>query len=108
MNEHEVYELAKKHICKEIESVLDQIEKNGAMSDKDLERLDKLYHTKKDLLATHGMEHPDEYYDGSMSGRRGRGADGRYVSMDYDPRSYAGGYSQYYPRENPGWRGPNW
>lgn len=34
-------------------------------------------------------------YEGGQSGRRGRGADGRYVSMDGD-ESYAEGYSRGY------------
>lgn len=98
MNEHDIHETALKHVCKEIEDTLEKIAKGG-MTDQLLDRLDKLYHTKKDILATWGMEHPEEYYEGSsgnMSGARGRSPmTGHYVSRDSDyTEGYSRGYSE--------------
>lgn len=95
MNEYEIYENSLKHVCKEIEEVLDKIMKSG-MTDQLLDRFDKLYHTKKDILSSWAMEHPEEY-EGGSSGMRGRSPmTGRYVSRDrgsYDD-GYNSGYSQ--------------
>lgn len=93
MNEFDIHETILKHVCKEISMIADQIQKTGTMSDKDLERLDKLYHTKKDMLACYGMEHPEEFEDG-LSGSRGRAANGRYISRDAG--SYERGYNSGY------------
>lgn len=100
MTEYEVHEIIKGQVCKEIEIIAEKIKKTGTMTEIDLEKLDKLYHTKKDLLATHGMENPEEYEgfsgEGDMSGRRGRSSvTGRFVSRD-GGQSYAEGYSQGY------------
>lgn len=100
MTEYEVHDIIKGQVCKEIEMIADKIKKTGTMTEADLEKLDKLYHTKKDLLATYGMEHPEEYEEhsgeGNMSGRRERSmVTGRYVSRD-GGQSYAEGYSQGY------------
>lgn len=101
MNEYEIHETALKRVCKEIEETLDKIEKSG-MSDQSLERLDKLYHTKKDILSTWAMEHPEEFYEenqGNMSGARGRSPiTGRYVSREggNSNSSYENGYSRGY------------
>ena len=100
MNEHDAYEVIKNQLCKEIEEIAEKVKKTGTMSESDLDKLDKLYHTKKDLLATHGMEHPEEYEEyyneGSLSGRRGRSSvTRRFVSRD-GGQSYAEGYSQGY------------
>lgn len=99
MNEYEIHEALLKHVCKEISMIAEQIQKSGTMSDKDLERLDKLYHTKKSMLACWGMEHPEEYDMSGMSGYRGRAANGRYVSRDnkYE-EGYNSGYEQGYSR----------
>ena len=94
MTDQEVHEIIKNQVCKEIEEIADKIKKNGTMSDVDLEKLDKLYHTKKDLLASHGMDYPEEYYPEGMSGARGRAANGQYMSRAQ--RSYADGYNRGY------------
>lgn len=94
MNERDIHEIVLKHVCKEIELIADQIHKNGTMSDKDLDRLDKLYHTKKDMLTCLAME--EEYPEGGMSGYRGRSpSTGRYVSRESN-NSYEEGYSKGY------------
>ena len=96
MNEYEVYEANLNQVCKEIKTLTEQIQKNGTASEQDYKRLDLLYHLKKDILACHGMEHPEEFEEGS-SGMRGRSPmTGRYVSRDqgsYD-NGYNNGYSQ--------------
>ena len=90
MNEYDVHDLVKKHVCKEIEMIAEQMQKSGTMSEKDLERLDMLYHLKKDLLATHGMEHPEEYE--GTSAQRGRTHTGTDGSNDYTD-GYSRGYA---------------
>lgn len=99
MNDYELHELVMSQVCREISTIAEQMKKSGTMSSQDLERLDKLYHLKKDLLATHGMEHPEEYEQGlsgdNMSGVRGRSPmTGRYVSREGN--SYAQGYNSGY------------
>jgi len=94
MNEHEIYDVIFKHVCKEISMIADQIQKTGTMSEKDLDRLDKLYHTKKDMLTAKAMSDAEEYENGS-SGARGRSPmTGRYISREEG--SYADGYSRGY------------
>ena len=94
MNEYELHETALKQVCKEIEDTVEKISKSG-MNEQLLDRLDKLYHTKKSMLATCGMEHPEEYYEGN-SGMRGRSpSTGRYVSRE-GGQSYTDGYSRGY------------
>ena len=84
MNEYDIDETALKQVCNEIKDTIEKISKSG-MNDQLLDRLDKLYHTKKDILTCHGMEHPDEYYKGSS---------GRYMSRDNG--TYSDGYSRGY------------
>lgn len=112
MNDYEVYEIILKQVCKEISDIAESIDKNGNVSEQELKRLDILYHLKKDLLATWGMEHPEEYYEGN-SGMRGRSpSTGRYVSRDTSyTEGYSKGYSEamnqannnsgHYPMQNP-------
>lgn len=103
MNEHEAYEIIKKQLCKEIVEIAENIQKNNTMSVSELEKIDKIYHAKKSMLTAKAMEEAEEYeepdgYSGARmtySGRRGRGADGRYVSRD-SGESYAEGYDRGY------------
>lgn len=94
MTEYEVYEVHKNQVCKELEMLADKFKKSGAMTESDLDKIEKLWRTKKNMLAARGMEHPEEYdetsNEGNMSGRRMR-----YVSRD-SGQSYAEGYSQGY------------
>ena len=93
MNDHDIHELIMKHVCKEISMIADKLQKNGNMTDTDLERLDKLYHVKKDMLTAQAMVDA-ESYDNGMSGMRGRSpSTGRYVSRE---GSYEEGYSKGY------------
>lgn len=103
MNEHEAYEIIMKHLCKEMVQMAEQIQHNNTMSVQDLEKIDKLAHAKKSMLTAKAMEEAEEYEsEGGVSGtrmtysgRRGRGADGRYVSRDAG-ESYADGYDRGY------------
>ena len=96
MTEYEVFETHKNQICKELEILADKFKKTGTMSEGDLDKVEKLWRTKKNMLAARGMEHPEDYeessmpQEGNMSGRRMR-----YVSRD-SGQSYAEGYSRGY------------
>lgn len=82
MNEHEVFEVLKKQLCREISQITEQVQKNQAMSSSDLEKLDKMFHLKKSLLTCKAMEDAEERtYD-----RRGM--------SESQNQSYADGYSQ--------------
>ncbi len=93
MNEKDIHDMIMKHVCKEISMIAEKVQKNGTMTDTDLERLDKLYHVKKDMLTAQAMVE-SESYENNMSGMRGRSpSTGRYVSRD---GSYEDGYSRGY------------
>ena len=96
MNEHEIHDMLMKHICREIQTIAENIQKSGTMSEKDLERLDMLYHTKKDMLTAKAMMDADEYE--GVSGTRGRSPmTGRYMSREGYPPEPMHGNSGHYP-----------
>ena len=102
------HELLEQKLCKEIELIESKYQNNaGEMSIQDVEKLDKLYHTLKSMATYNAMKEAEDYGEGNMSGRRGRGADGRYVSYSdgYD-RGYSEGMRQsgHYPPMYP----PRW
>lgn len=97
------HELLERKLCKEIE-IIESKYMNGAaeMTVQDIEKLDKIYHTLKSMATYNAMKEAEEYEQEGVSGarmtysgRRGRGADGRYVSRDTG-ESYADGYSRGY------------
>ena len=99
MDKWEAYEVVEKHLCKEIDQLAEQIQKNGTMSVQDLEKLDKMFHLKKSMLTAKAMEEAEEYSgdyypnQNGNSGYRGHGANGRYVSrMSGD--NYTDGYNR--------------
>lgn len=109
MDEFEAFEIIKKQLCKEAIQIAEQIQKNNTMSTQDLDKLDKIYHTKKNMFkAIEEEEKFGEISDSPIipsvsgtnqngngnSGYRGRAANGRYVSRANN--SYADGYSQGY------------
>ena len=100
MNEHDIHEIIFKHICKEISMIADQIQKKGSMTEQDLDRLDKLYHTKKDMLTAKAMTKSEEYGENDMNGNSGyRGRSpmtGRYVSRESYSDGYNSGYNNGY------------
>lgn len=63
-------------------------------SEGDSKKYDSLMHGLKCQLTAEAMLE-SEGYEGNMSGMRGRGADGRYISRD-SGNSYADGYSAGY------------
>ena len=103
-----MFENLEKCMQKELE-VFEQKMKSGTeMSTADLEKIDKLAHALKSLATYTAMKEAEEgYSEDGMSGRRGRGMNGRYVSRDGG--SYADGYSQGYSegmRQGSGWYRP--
>jgi hypothetical protein len=104
MTEYEIHNVIKKQLCKEAEQIAEQIQKNNSMSVQDLEKLDKIYHLKKNMLKVSEMEGLDDYQGPGMSneinqngnsGYHGRAANGRYVSR-MSGNSYADGYDRGY------------
>lgn len=95
MKKHDILE---QKLCKEIELIENKyMANNGEMAIQDVEKLDKLYHTLKSMATYKAMKEAEEYEEGGMSGRRGRGADGRYVSRDSGEEwndGYDRGYSE--------------
>lgn len=91
----EKFESLEKSMCKELEILEQKMRQGAEMSVQDLEKVDKLTHAMKSLATYKAMKEAEEYSEDGMSGRRGRGMDGRYVSRD-GGRSYADGYSQGY------------
>lgn len=97
------HEILEQKLCKEIEIIENKYQAgNAEMSIQDVEKLDKLYHTLKSMATYHAMKEAEEYEEGGLSGtrmtysgRRGRGADGRYVSRDAG-ESYTEGYERGY------------
>lgn len=98
------HEVLEQKMCKELEMIQSKYASNPAqeMSVQDLEKVDKLYHALKSMATYTAMKEAEEYEEGGMSGtrmtysgRRGRGADGRYVSRDAG-ESYAEGYDRGY------------
>lgn len=98
MDKKELHEMLLKHVCKEIEQISEQIQKSQSLSSSNLEMLDKLYHLKKSMLTCKAMEDAEEGGEEEWSGRRGRAANGRYVSrnMGNMQQSFADGYAQGY------------
>jgi len=90
----EHYEALEKAMCKELEAIEQKLKNGTEMSVQDLDRVDKLTHAMKSLATYKAMKEAEEY-EGGMSGRRGRGMNGRFVSRA-DGNSYTEGYSQGY------------
>lgn len=102
MNEYEVHEVIWKQLCKECMQIAEQIQKTNSMSINDLEKLDKIYHLKKNMLKTQMEESDMGGMENGMSGNnqngnsgyRGRAMNGRYVSRMSS--EYADGYNRGY------------
>lgn len=92
----EKFEVLEKKMCKELEAIEQKLESGQEMSIQDLEKADKLAHAMKSLATYKAMKEAEEYEMDGMSGRRGRGADGRYVSRTPANMSYADAYSRGY------------
>lgn len=112
MDKREACEIIEKQLWKEITLIGESIQKANAMSNQDMERLDKLYHTLKDKYTVEAMHEAQEYEDGmsgtnqngnGMSGYRGRAMNGRFVSRD---ASYSDGYRQGYSEAMSQMQGP--
>jgi hypothetical protein len=100
-------------LCREKDQIAERLMNGSEMSIQDLDRLDKIYHTLKSQCQY--MEHAEKEEYGTeygMSGARGRGPDGRYISRAGGPaysEGYARGYSEAmnhnpdYPPVRNGW-----
>lgn len=107
-------ELLEQKLCREVELIESKYQQNPSaeMAIQDVEKLDKIYHTLKSMTTYHAMKEAEEY-EGGQSGRRGRGADGRYVSRD-PGESYTEGYDRGYSeamsrmRTEPVYPGRHW
>lgn len=100
VNKHEILE---QKMCKELETLEDKYRSGEQLSMQDLEKIDKLYHALKSMATYNAMKEAEDYSEegwsseGGNSGRRGRAANGRFVSRDMDrSNSYADGYSEGY------------
>ena len=99
------HEILEQKMCKEVEMIEAKYAQNPSaeMSTQDLDRLNKLYHTLKSQATWTAMKDAEDYMEekdygnnqNGMSGRRGRAANGRYISRE-SANSYADGYSQGY------------
>ena len=89
------FETLEKSMCKELEAIEQKLKGGAEMSMQDLDKADKLAHAMKSLATYKAMKEAEEY-EGDMSGRRGRAANGRFVSREGGGSSYADGYSQGY------------
>lgn len=93
----ENYEVIEKALCEEVEVIEQKLRGGAEMSETDLKRIDMIFHAMKSLATYKAMKESEEYDEGmeGYSGRRGRAANGRYVSRD-GGASYAEGYSNGY------------
>jgi len=94
----EKFETLEKAMCKELETLEQKLKGSAEMSVQDLDKVDKLAHAMKSLATYKAMKEAEEEYgegEEGFSGRRGRAANGRYVSRD-GGSSYSDGYSQGY------------
>ena len=91
----EHFETLEKSLCKELEAIEQKLKSGTEMSSGDLDKVDKLIHSLKGLATYRAMTETYEDYE-SMSGRRGRAANGQYISREQSSQSYADGYSRGY------------
>ena len=90
------FETLEKKMCMELEAIEQKLSGGTEMTETDLKRIDLLAHAMKSLATYKAMIDPEGWEeDMGMSGRRGRAANGRYVSRD-GGNSYADGYSRGY------------
>lgn len=91
------FEALEKSLCMELEAIEQKLKGGTEMSTADLDKVDKLAHAMKSLATYKAMVEAEEGYseENGMSGRRGRGMNGRYVSRE-GGNSYAEGYSRGY------------
>lgn len=101
------FEMLEKKMCMELEAIEQKLQGGAEMSETDLKRADMLAHAMKSLATYKAMKEAEEY-DGDVSGRRGRGMNGRFISRDAG-NSYADGYSRGYAEAmNQNGHLPNW
>lgn len=85
----------KRVAIEELEKLDSQYANKNEFTEKDAETYRCLMHGLKSQLTAEAMMEAKEY-EGGMSGYRGRGMNGRYVSRDMGP-GWDDGMSGYYP-----------
>lgn len=98
MAEHKRFETLDKAMCRELETLDNKYAAGVELTDKDLERADKIMHYLKSAETYYAMVESKEYERGGMSEAGYRNPHtGRYMSRDYYPED---GYSGHFrPRE---------
>ena len=86
----------KRVVIEELEKLNAEYANKSEFTEKDAETYKCLMHGLKCQLTAEAMMEADSYERG-MSGARGRGMDGRYISRDMGP-GWDDGMSGYYPR----------
>lgn len=76
------------YVCEELEELERKVDKGGKLSATEMQYLDTLAHTKKNLLKADEMWEDNEYSNGSYGSYRGRGGRNRMMSN----ASYDGSY----------------
>lgn len=92
MKRHELIEEA---LCKDLDDYETKIKQGQKMSNQDYAALHDIYSALAKRETYLAMKDAVGYSEDGMSGRRGRGADGRYVSRD-SGESYSDGYDRGY------------
>jgi hypothetical protein len=89
-------DIIEKKLVQELQAIEAKFTNGVEMTEKDLDRIDKILHSLKSLGCWKDMmQRDEEQMEEGMSGRRGRAANGRYVSRD-PGSSYSEGYSRGY------------
>lgn len=93
MAEHKRFANIEKAMCRELEALDNKLAGGVELSDKELERADKMMHYLKSGETYFAMKEANEYderYGGGMSGARYHSPrTGRFVSRDYPEDGYS-------------------
>ena len=99
--EEKKYPLIKQELCAKLDEYETMLKKGSHFGAQDYEMVKTIYSALVKIEAYKGMieageyDNPDDMDMNGMSGRRGRAANGRYVSRDSN-ESFAEGFSQGY------------
>lgn len=96
MAEFKRFENLEKAMCRELDALDSKCATGAELSDKELERADKIMHYLKSGETYFSMKEANAYDEryGGMSGARNRSyRTGRYISRDYPEERYSGHWS---------------
>lgn len=91
MKRHELIEEA---LCKDLDDYETKIKQGQKMSPQDYAAIHDIYSALAKRETYLAMKDAAGYSEDGVSGRRGRGADGRYVSRESYDEGYDRGYSE--------------